>query len=170
MNVLGKTTLTPHKSSTLIHFCFLKTCSSVSKTGSTGPKTGSTGSVLFLLPPLTCQSANQKLSEKSCAEFFKNRFNKIWARLNRFWVRSSLRLSSSVNENFLVETGSTGLRTGSTGFWSTSPNGYQLFGDPLNTPTHSLSSFTSALPRFLGWPTSKQRAHLKDPWCEVKSI
>jgi hypothetical protein len=43
MNVLRKTTLTPHKSSTLVHFCFLKTCSLVSKTGSTGPKAGSTG-------------------------------------------------------------------------------------------------------------------------------
>jgi hypothetical protein len=27
-------------------------------------------SVLFLLPPLSCQSDSQKLSEKSCAEIF----------------------------------------------------------------------------------------------------
>jgi hypothetical protein len=59
MNVLGKTTLTPHKSSTLVHFGFLKTYSLVSKTGSTGPKTGSTGfcivpSAISVLP--VCQS------------------------------------------------------------------------------------------------------------------
>jgi hypothetical protein len=38
-----KTTFTPHKSSTLVHFRSVKTCSSASKTGSTGPETGSTG-------------------------------------------------------------------------------------------------------------------------------
>jgi hypothetical protein len=59
MNVLEKTYLTPHKSFTLVHFGFLKTCSSVSKTGSTGPKTGSTGlctilSATSVLP--VCQS------------------------------------------------------------------------------------------------------------------
>ena len=47
-------------------------------------------SVLFLLSTLSCQSASQKLSEKSCAKFFKNR-------LNRIHGRSSLWLSTSVN-------------------------------------------------------------------------
>ena len=39
----------------------------------------------------------------------------------------------------LVETGSTGLKTGSTGFCPLSPNGCQLLGGPLYTPSHSLS-------------------------------
>jgi hypothetical protein len=41
-------------------------------------------SALFILPPLSCQSDGQKLSEKLCAEFFENGFNRIWARLNQF--------------------------------------------------------------------------------------
>jgi hypothetical protein len=51
----------------------------------------------------------------------------------------------------LVETGSTGLKTGSTGFCSFSPNGCQLLGDPLYTPSHSLSHLLLPLPRILGW-------------------
>jgi hypothetical protein len=68
-------------------------------------------------------------------------------------------------ENSLVETGSTGLRTGSTGFESTFPNGCQLLGDPLYTP-HTLSLHSLRLsPRILGWPTFKQEhsIHLSHP-------
>jgi hypothetical protein len=67
MNVLGKTTLTPHKSSTLVHFCFLKTCSSVSKTGSTGPETGSTG---FYTDPFATSVLPVKSYQKSRVQSF----------------------------------------------------------------------------------------------------
>ena len=65
----------------------------------------------------------------------------------------------------LVETGSTGLKTGSTGFCPLSPNGCQLLGDPLYTPSHSLSHLLRSLPRILGWPTFKQAHsfHLSHP-------
>jgi hypothetical protein len=53
-----------------------------------------------------------------------------------------------------VETGSTGLGTGSTGFLSTSPNGCQLLGDPLNTPT--LSLFVHLCPSTISWLTNLQ--------------
>ena len=139
---------------------------------------------LFLLPPLSCQSDSQKLSEKSCPEIFlKNRFNRIWARLNRFWVRSSLRLSSSVNRE---------------------PPGGNRFNQFKNRFNRFLVHFSQRLPAFGGsfkYPhtlslhlllpfhdfladqppnkgiqfTSHTRNripfnHLKDPWCEVKSI
>jgi hypothetical protein len=86
---------------------------------------------VFALFPLSlsdlpvCQSI---LSEKVVCIFFENRFNRMLARLNLIWGWSSLRLSPSVNRKPLVETG---LRTGSTGFQSTFPNGCQLLGDPL---------------------------------------
>jgi hypothetical protein len=139
MNVLWKTTLTPLKSSTLVHFSFIKPFSSVSKTGSTGPETGSIG--FYTVSSATCPNS---LTVKSCQKsrvqrFFENRFSRIWARLNRFWVRSSLRLSSSVNRELPGGNRFNWFKTVSTGFWSTSPNGCQLLGDPLNTPTLSLS-------------------------------
>jgi hypothetical protein len=68
-------------------------------------------------------------------------------------------------ENSLVETGSTGLRTDSTGFESTFLNDCQILGDPLYTP-HTLSLHSLLLsPRFLGWPTFKQEhsIHLSHP-------
>ena len=65
----------------------------------------------------------------------------------------------------LVETGSTGLKTGSTGFCPFSPNGCQLLGDPLYNPSHSLSHLLLPLPRIFGWPTLKQEhsLHLSHP-------
>ena len=165
MNVLGKPTLTPHKISTLVHFGFLKTCSSVSKTGWTDLK--------LVQPVLYCSFCYlwpTNFLVKSCQKSRVQSFSKTGS--TGFGPGSTDfepgRVSGWVaqwTENSLVETGSTGLKTGSTGFWPTSPNGCQLLGDPLNTPTHSLSSFTPALPRFLGWPTSKQRHsfHLSHP-------
>jgi hypothetical protein len=93
------------------------------------------------------------LSEKFVCRFFENRFKRILARLNRFWSRSSLRLTLPVNrkgENPLVETGSTGFRTDSTSFESTFPNGRQFLRDTLYTPhTLSLHSLLPS-PRILG--------------------
>jgi hypothetical protein len=165
MNFLWKITLTPHKSSTLVHFSFVKTCSSVSKTGSTGPETGSTGfwtvsSATSVLSVWQSKAVRKVVSK----DFSKTGSTGLEPGSTDF---ESGRVSGWVaqwTENPLVETGSTGFRTGSTSFWSTSPNGCHLLGDPLNTPTLSLF-ITSALPLFLDWPTSKQRHsfHLSHP-------
>jgi hypothetical protein len=124
-------------------------------------------SVLFLLPPLTCQSASQKLSEKSCAEFFENRFNQIWVRLNRILGRSSLRLSSSVNRELPGGNRFNLFKNQFNRFLVHFSQRLPAFGGSLKYPSLSLSlsSFTSALPRFLSWPTSKQRHsfHLSHP-------
>jgi hypothetical protein len=72
MNVLGKTYLTLHKSSTLVHFCFIKTCSSVLETGSTEPKTGSTG---FCTAPSATSalpvSQSKAVRKVVCRDFLK---------------------------------------------------------------------------------------------------
>jgi hypothetical protein len=81
-----------------------------------------------------------ELSEKSLQIFLWNRFNRNFSRLNRFWIRSSPRLSRSVNRD--LPGGNRFNRFNR--FWLFSPNGCQLFGDPLNPPTLSLF-ITSAL-------------------------
>jgi hypothetical protein len=132
MNALWETTFTPHKSSTFVHFRFVKTCSSVSKTGSTRPETGSTGfwtvsSATSVL--LVWQS--KAVRKVVCRYFLKTGSTRCFPSSIDF---ESGRVSGWVDqwtEIFLVE-------IGSTGFWSFSPNGCQLLGDPLNTPTHSL--------------------------------
>ena len=181
MNALWKTTLTPHKSSTLVHFRFVKTCSSVSKTGSTGPETGSTGfwtvsSATSVLPVWQSKAVRKVV----CRYFLKTGSTGFEPGSTDF---ESGRVSGWVDqwtENPLVETGSTGFGTG---FRSFSPNGCQLLGDPLNTP-HTLS-LHSLLPfhDFLADQPPNKGIHftshtrnripfnrLKDPWCEVKSI
>jgi hypothetical protein len=157
MNALWKTTLTPHKSSTLVHFRLVKTCSSVSKTGSTGPETGSTSFWTVSLPPLFWPVWQSKAVRKvMCRYFLKTGSTGFGPGSTDFEPGRVSGWIDQWTENPLVETGSTSFSTGSTGFWSFSPNGCQLLGDPLNTP-HTLSSFTSALPWILGWPISKQR-------------
>jgi hypothetical protein len=83
-----------------------------------------------------------------------------------------------------VETGSTGLKTGSTGFYPFSPNGFQLLGDPLYTPRHTLSLIyfclsheilaDQTLNKCIHFTSHTRNCisfnHLKDPWCEVNSI
>jgi hypothetical protein len=89
---LWKTTFTSHKSSTSVHFKMFKTCSSAFETGSTDFWTVS-------LPPLLWPVWQSQLSEKSLQIFLWNRFNRNCSRLTRFWIRSSLRLSRSVNRD-----------------------------------------------------------------------
>jgi hypothetical protein len=97
--------------------------------------------------------------------FFENRFNWIFSWLNRFWIRSSLWPSRSVNRDLRGGNRFNRITNGSTGFWFFSPNGCQLLGDPLNTPRHSLSSLLLLSPQFLSWPNSKQghSIHISHP-------
>jgi hypothetical protein len=166
MNALWETTFTPHKSSTFVHFRFVETCSSVSKTGSTGPETGSTGfwtvsSATSVLPVWQSKAIKKVVWRyflKICSTgFFPGSTDFESGRVSD-WV-------DQWTEIFLVETSSTDLQTGSTGFWSFSPNGCQLLGDPLNTPPHSLSSLLLLSPWFLSWPNSKQghSIHISHP-------
>jgi hypothetical protein len=71
MNVLGKTTLTPHKSFTLVHFSFLKTCSSVSKTGSIGFCTVPSATSVASLPVKSCQKSRVQSFSKTGSTGFE---------------------------------------------------------------------------------------------------
>jgi hypothetical protein len=149
MNVLWKTTLTPHKSSTLVHFRFVKTCTSVSKTGSTGFWTVSSATSVL---PVWQSKAVRKVV---CRYFLKTGSTGFEPGSTDF---ESGRVSGWVDqwtEKPLVETGSTDFRTGSTGFRSFSPNGCQLLGDPLNTPP-ALSLFIQFCPSTNSWLTNLQ--------------
>jgi hypothetical protein len=152
-----------------LHFCppqNTQNLVSALETGSTGPETGSTGFGTVRLPPLLWSVWQSELSEKSLQIFFlKTGSAEIFPYSAGFetgrvsgWVAQWTGIP-------LVETGSTGLKTGSTGFYFFSPNGCQLLGDPLYTPSHSLSHLLLPLPRILGWPTFKQvhSFHLSHP-------
>jgi hypothetical protein len=153
------------------------------ETGSTGPETGSTSFGTVPLPSLLWPVWQSELSEKSLQIFWENRFSRIFSRLNRFWIRSSLRLSRLVNRDLPGGNRFNGLKTGSTGFYPFSPNGCQLLGDPLYTP-HTFSLIYFCLSHeILADQTLNKCIHftshthnrisftrLKDPWCEVNSI
>jgi hypothetical protein len=162
MNALWKTILTPHKSSTLVHFRFVKTCSSISKTGSTGPETGSTG--FWTVSPATSVLPvwqSKAVRKVVCGYFLKTGSTGFEPGSTDF---ESGRVSAWVGqwtENPLVE-------TGSTGFWSFSPNGCQLLGDPLNTPT--LSLFIHFCPSTNSWLTNlKTKAFISPLTPEITS-
>jgi hypothetical protein len=96
---LRKTIFTSHKSSTFVLFKIFKSCFSALETGSTGPETGSTGFGTVPLSSLLWPVWQSELSEKSLQTYWENRFNRIFSRLNQFWIRSSLRLSRLVNRD-----------------------------------------------------------------------
>jgi hypothetical protein len=54
---------------------------------------------LFLFHPCSDVSDSQSCQKSRCRFFWENRFNRIFSRLNRFWIRSSLRLSRLVNRD-----------------------------------------------------------------------
>jgi hypothetical protein len=122
----------------------------------------------FALFPLSlsdlpvCQSI---LSEKVVCRFFENRFNRILARLNRFWSWSSLRLSLPVNRKPPGGNRFNRFQNRFNRFWVHFSQRPPAFGDPLYTP-HTL--FLHSLlpsPRILGRPTLKQEhsIHLSHP-------
>jgi hypothetical protein len=174
---------TSHKSSTFVHFKKFKIWFSALETGSTGPKTGSTGFGTVPLPSLLWPVWQSVLSEKSLQIFWENRFNRIFPRLNRFWFRSSLRLSRLVNR---VLPGGNRFNRSVNRFNRFLPLFSQrlpAFGDPLYTP-HTLSLIYFCLSHeILADQTLNKCIHftfhtrnrisfnrLKDPWCEVNSI
>jgi hypothetical protein len=173
---LWKTIFTSHKSSTFVHFKMFKTCFSAFETGSTGFWTAP-------LPSLLWHVWQSELSEKSLQIFLRNRFNRNFSRLNRFWIRSSLRLSRSVNRDLLGGNRFNRSVNRFNRFLALFSQRLPAFGDPLNTPhTLSLHYFCSLhdfsadqTPNKGIQFTSHTRNHisfnrLKDPWCEVKSI
>jgi hypothetical protein len=132
MNALWKTTLTPHKSSTLVHFRIVKTSSSASKTGSTGPEIGSTGFWTISSATSVLLVWQSKVVRKVvCRYFLKTGSTGFGPDSTDFEPGRVSGWVDQWTENPLVKTGSTGFR-------SFSPNGCQLLGDPLNTP-HTLS-------------------------------
>jgi hypothetical protein len=155
---LWKNTFTSHKSSTFVHFKMFKTCSSAFETGSTGPETGSTGFWTVSLPPLLWPVWQSELSEKLLQIFLWNRFNRNFSRLTRFWIRSSLRLSRSVNRD--LHGGNWFNR-----FLALFSQRLSAFGGSFKYPPHSLSSLLLLSPQFLSWPNPKQRhlIHISHP-------
>jgi hypothetical protein len=69
------------------------------ETGSTGPETGSTGFGTAPLPPLLWPVCQSELSEKVTADLLEKPVQPDFPLLNRFWNRSSLRLSRIVNRD-----------------------------------------------------------------------
>jgi hypothetical protein len=136
---------------------------------------------LSLSDLLVCQSI---LSEKVVRRFLENRFNRILARLNWFWSRSSLRLTLPVNRK---PPGGNRFNRFQNRFNRFSVNFSQwlsAFGGSFIYPlTLSLFIHFCPLHEFLAdQPSNKSiqfTSHtrnrisfncLKDPWCEVKSI
>ena len=135
-----------------------------------------------------CHLCPASLTVKSCQKsrvqrFFENRFNRIWARLNRFWVRSSLRLSSSMNRELPGGNRFNRFKNQFNRFLVHFSQRLSAFGGSFKYP-HTLS-LHSLLPfyDFLADQPPNKGIHftshtrnripfnrLKDPWCEVESI
>ena len=180
---LRKTIFTSHKSSTFVHFKMFKTCFSAFETGSTGPKTGSTGFWTVPLPSLLWPVWQLELSEKSLQIFLGNRFNRNFSWLNRFWIRSSLRLSRLVNRDLPGGNRFNRSENRFNRFLPLFSQRLPAFGGYFKYP-HTLSLiYFCSLQDFSADQTPNKgiqfSSHtrnrisfnrLKDPWCEVKSI
>lgn len=164
---LRKTNFTSHKDSTFVLFKILK---------------------IWFQPPkpvvlFTCHLCSDLSDSQSCQKSRSRYFLKTgWAEIFPYsagfetgWVSGWVAQWTGIP---LVDTGS----TGSTGFYFFSPNGRQLLGDLLYTPSHSLI-YSCLSHEFLADQPSNKRIHftfhtrnrisfnhLKDPWCEVNSI
>jgi hypothetical protein len=126
----------------------------------------------------SCQKSRMQI-------FLGNQFNRIFSRLNRFWIWSSLRLSRSVNRDLPGGNRFNRFANRFNRFLDLFSQRMPAFGDPLNTPpTLSLSlHYFCSLHDFSADQTTNKciqfTSHtlnrisfncLKDPWCEVKSI
>jgi hypothetical protein len=140
---LRKTIFTSHKSSTFVHFKMFKNCFSAFETGSTGFGT-------VPLPSLLWPVWQSELSEKSLQIFLGNRFNRNFSWLNRFWIRSSLRLSRSVNRDLPGGNRFNRSVNRFNRFSALFSQRLPAFGGSFKyPPPHSLSSLLRLSPRFL---------------------
>ena len=162
---LRKTNFTSHKVSPFVLFKILKVWFQPPKPVQPVLKPVQPVLVLF-----TCHLCSDLSDSQSCQKSRSRYFSETgWAEIWPYSAGFETGPVSGWVDQWtgipLVETGSTGLKTGSTGFYSFSPNGCQLLGDPLYTPSHSLSHLLLPLPRILGWPTFKQAHsfHLSHP-------
>ena len=114
-------------------------------------------------PALTCLTV--RAVRKVVADVFGKPVQPDFSRLNQFWIRSSLRLSRSVDR---VLPGGNRFNRFSNRFNRFLPLFSQrlpAFGGSFIYPPHSLSYLLPPLPRSLGWPNSQQvhSFHLSHP-------
>jgi hypothetical protein len=102
------------------------------------------------------------LSKKVMCRLFENRFNRILARLNRIWGRSSLRLSRLVNRKLLGGNRFNRIKNRFNRFSINFSQRLLAFGGSFIYPSHSLSSFTSALSTN-SWLTNLQTRTFNSP-------
>jgi hypothetical protein len=96
---LRKTNFTSHKKHHFYPPQNTQNLVSALETGSTGHETGSTGFGTAPLPPLLRPVWQSELSEKVTADLLGKPVQPDFPLLNRFWNRSSLRLSRLVNRD-----------------------------------------------------------------------
>ena len=182
---LRKTNFTSHKVFPFVLFKILKVWFQPPKPVQPVLKPVQPVSVLFTLPPLLWPIWQSELSEKSQQIFFWNRLSRNFSLLSRFWNRSSLRLSSSVDRDPPGRNRFNRSENRFNRFLLLFSQRLPAFGGSFIYPlTLSLSLIYSCLSHeFLADQPSNKRIHftfhtrnrisfnhLKDPWCEVNSI
>jgi hypothetical protein len=138
---------------------------------------------LFLCHPCSDLSDSQSYQKNRMQIFFGNRFNRIFPRLNRCWIWSSLWLSRSVNRDLPGGNRFNRFVNRFNRFSVLFSQRLPAFGGSFKYPhTLSLHYFCSLhdfsadqTPNKGIQFTSHTRSRisfnrLKDPWCEVKSI
>jgi hypothetical protein len=103
---------------------------------------------LFLCLLCSDLSDSQSCQKSRMQIFFGNRFNRIFSRLNRFWIRSSLRLSRSVNRDLPGGNRFNRFTNRFNRFSVLFSQWLPAFGGSFKDP-HSFSSLLLLSPRFL---------------------
>jgi hypothetical protein len=138
---------------------------------------------LFLCHPCSDLSDSQSCQKNSWQIFLGNQFNRNFSRLNRFWIRSSLRLSRSVNRDLPGGNRFNRSTNRFNRFSALFSQWLSAFGGSFKYP-HTLSlHYFCSLHEFSADQTPTKgiqfTSHtrnrilfnrLKDPWCEVKLI
>jgi hypothetical protein len=135
----------PTKISPWFTSVFSKSVQQFQKSVQTDLKSAQPVSALFPLSLSDLPVCQSILSEKVVCRFLENWFNRILARLNRIWSRSSLRLSLLVNRKPPGGNRFNQFQNQFNRFCVQFPQWPPAFGGSFIYPSHSLSSFTSAL-------------------------